>query len=61
MVVESLARGGAERQMFALADGLHKRGYRLHVFELTGVVEGQAGFREGVCGKGGNGFAYRRL
>ena len=44
MVVESLARGGAERQMFALADGLLKRGWRLHVFELGSLVAGQAGF-----------------
>ena len=46
MVVESLARGGAERQMFALADGLLRRGYKLHVFELIGLVADQAGFVE---------------
>ncbi len=52
MVVESLARGGAERQMLALAAGLLERGYKVHVFELIGLVAGQAGFAEEFAGIG---------
>lgn len=44
MVIESVARGGAERQMLALTQGLLDRGYAVEVLELTGVVPGQASF-----------------
>jgi glycosyltransferase involved in cell wall biosynthesis len=44
MVVESFARGGAERQILALSEGLLQRGYEVRVFELIGVVPGQSTF-----------------
>jgi glycosyltransferase involved in cell wall biosynthesis len=44
MVTEALARGGAERQMLALTQGLLSRDYRVEVLELIGVVPGQASF-----------------
>lgn len=44
MVTEALARGGAERQMIALAHGLRQRGYDVQVFELIGTVPGQPSF-----------------
>jgi len=44
MVTESLARGGAERQMLALTQGLLDRGYAVEILELIGVVPGQANF-----------------
>ncbi len=44
MVVESFARGGAERQILILSKGLLQRGYDVRVFQLTGVVPGQANF-----------------
>ncbi|MBV9219095.1 MAG: hypothetical protein JOY94_06740, partial [Methylobacteriaceae bacterium] len=46
MVTEALARGGAERQMLALARGLLDRGFHVDVMELFGVVDGQASFEE---------------
>ena len=44
MVVESFARGGAERQILVLSEGLQRRGYEVSVFQLVGVVPGQANF-----------------
>jgi glycosyltransferase involved in cell wall biosynthesis len=44
MVTEALARGGAERQTLALTEGLLKRGYRVEIVELFGVVPGQYHF-----------------
>ena len=44
LVTEALARGGAERQMIALAHGLRQRGYDVQVFELIGTVAGQPSF-----------------
>ena len=38
--------------MLALAAGLLKRGYEVHVFELIGLVAGQAGFAEEFAGRG---------
>jgi glycosyltransferase involved in cell wall biosynthesis len=52
MLVESLARGGAERQILALTHGLLQRGYEIEVFELTGVVAGQASFAPEFAGAG---------
>jgi glycosyltransferase involved in cell wall biosynthesis len=46
MVVESFARGGAERQILGLTEGLLRHGYAVHVFELIGVVDGQSSFVE---------------
>jgi glycosyltransferase involved in cell wall biosynthesis len=46
MVVESFARGGAERQILVLSEGLLRRGYDVRVFELVGVVPGQANFED---------------
>jgi len=46
MVTESLARGGAERQMLALSEGLCGRGYVVEVLELIGTVPGQASFAD---------------
>jgi Glycosyltransferase Family 4 len=46
MVSEALARGGAERQMFALTHGLLQRGYEVQVFELLGTSAGQASFTD---------------
>ena len=44
MVVESFARAGAERQILVLSEGLKRRGYEVSVFQLVGVVPGQANF-----------------
>jgi glycosyltransferase involved in cell wall biosynthesis len=44
MIVESFARGGVERQILLLGEGLLQRRYDVRVFELTGVVPGQANF-----------------
>lgn len=49
MVVESFARAGAERQILLLGDGLKRRGYDVRVFELVGVVPGQADFEDGLA------------
>jgi glycosyltransferase involved in cell wall biosynthesis len=46
MVTEALARGGAERQMIALIDGLLLEGYEVEVLELRGVAAGQPGFED---------------
>jgi glycosyltransferase involved in cell wall biosynthesis len=46
MVTEALARGGAERQMFALTQGLIERGFEVRIFELIGTVPGQARFAD---------------
>jgi glycosyltransferase involved in cell wall biosynthesis len=52
MVTEALARGGAERQMLALSEGLSEHGYAVEVLELTGVVPGQASFADEFRGRG---------
>jgi len=44
MVIESLARGGAERQLIALIRGLLREGYQVEILELVGVVPGQANY-----------------
>src|SRR3954469_20253524 len=44
MVTGALARGGAERQMFALVQGLRTRGWDVEVLELIGVAPRQASF-----------------
>jgi glycosyltransferase involved in cell wall biosynthesis len=64
MVTEGLARGGAERQMFALSAGLRERGHEVQVFELFGVAPGQAGFadeftRLGIRSRRASDFAPR--
>jgi glycosyltransferase involved in cell wall biosynthesis len=46
MVTEALARGGAERQMIALIDGLLLEGYEVEVLELQGVVADQPSFQD---------------
>jgi glycosyltransferase involved in cell wall biosynthesis len=46
MVTGALARGGAERQMIALTQGLLQNGYQVEVFELIGVVDGQWSFAD---------------
>jgi glycosyltransferase involved in cell wall biosynthesis len=43
MVAPSLARGGAERQILATADGLLHRGYEVEIFYFTDLV-GEANF-----------------
>ena len=52
MVVELLARGGAERQLIALTHGLLREGYQVQIFELTGVVAGQADFAQEIASLG---------
>jgi glycosyltransferase involved in cell wall biosynthesis len=46
MVTGALARGGAERQMFALTYGLLQQGFDVQVLELIGVAADQASFAE---------------
>lgn len=46
MVTGALARGGAERQMFALTYGLLQQGFHVQVLELIGVAGDQASFAE---------------
>jgi hypothetical protein len=43
MIAPGLARGGAERQIFATADGLLRRGYEVEIFYFTSVA-GQPDF-----------------
>lgn len=49
MVVESFVRGGVERQILLLGEGLLQRGYEVRVFELVGAVSGQANFEEDLA------------
>jgi glycosyltransferase involved in cell wall biosynthesis len=44
MVISELARGGAERQMLTLSDGLLRLGYQVEIFELAGNSGGNSSF-----------------
>jgi hypothetical protein len=44
MVISELARGGVERQMLTLSDGLLSRGYEVQIFELAGNAGGESSF-----------------
>jgi len=46
MVTGAIARGGSERQMIALTNGLLGLGYAVEVCELIGVVAGQSSFAD---------------
>ncbi|HEY8262997.1 MAG TPA: hypothetical protein VIG26_01430, partial [Methyloceanibacter sp.] len=48
----AIARGGAERQMIALTDGLLNNGFQVEVFELQGIVPGQASFADELIARG---------
>ena len=52
MVTEALARGGAERQMLALTQGLLSRDYAVGVVELVSTVPGQADFVDEFSARG---------
>jgi glycosyltransferase involved in cell wall biosynthesis len=49
MVTGGLARGGAERQMVGLSDGLLREGYKVRILELQGLAPGQATFKEEIA------------
>jgi glycosyltransferase involved in cell wall biosynthesis len=70
MVVESLARGGAERQLIAVTQGLLRESYEVEILDLIGVATGQANFAQEIsdlgvairCGLGrGTGSRVRRI
>jgi glycosyltransferase involved in cell wall biosynthesis len=52
MVTGALARAGAERQMIALAHGLHHHGYTIEVLELQGLATGQPSFQKEMTALG---------
>jgi glycosyltransferase involved in cell wall biosynthesis len=52
MVTGALARGGAERQMIASANGLLREGYEVEVLELQGTVPGQSTFKDEMAALG---------